>query len=108
MPEELLSHVVGFIQAKQDHNAKALLKTLYEDILLVDQGKIYKGKEEVKDWIQGTNFQEKYFYEIIDAATSGDETRVSVLAKDRFESGPILLAFMFIIEQGLVRKVVIT
>jgi hypothetical protein len=108
MPEELLGPVIAFIQAKQDHNAKALLKMLHEDIIFIDQNKVYKGREEIKIWAKNLSQQEKYSYEIINVITSGSETRVKLIARDALDKNPKFFTFIFIIRQGLISEITLT
>jgi ketosteroid isomerase-like protein len=107
MPEELAAPIVAYIQAKQDHDTKSLLKTLSDDAIVTDEGHTYEGLDEIKVWSDKANQDFKAEYEVGKVSLHKTETVVKVKVAGDFPGSPLLLPIHFTLDKGKIRKVLI-
>lgn len=76
MSEELPAPIVEFIQAKQDRNTQALLRTLEKGACIVDTRGRYVGHDAITTWIEHVDRIYDGTYEV--SRLSKDDTSVKI------------------------------
>lgn len=93
MPTNLPPAIAAYLQAKKDYDTDALLRTLAQDVVIVDEGNEYRGSEAIRGWNDRASKEVEATYEVTDAATVGDRVVVAVLVSGKFPGSPATLYF---------------
>jgi ketosteroid isomerase-like protein len=107
MPEELSRPILAYIQAKQDHDTDALISTLRNDAVVIDEGHEYKGLKAIRMWCEKMSSTFRTTYEVGDVEEKAGETIVEVEVSGNFPGSPTLLPLHFTVAEGKISRVLI-
>ncbi|HCM34370.1 nuclear transport factor 2 family protein [Chryseobacterium sp.] len=100
--------ITDLIKAQDKHDNVAYAECFSENAIVFDEGKIHKGRTEIRQWIAEGN--EKYGTVMKPLAlTEKDSTSVlSTEISGTFPGSPIVLNFNFEIADGLIQSLKVT
>lgn len=100
--------VRGFLAASTAHDADAASAFLVEDVVVVDQGEAFRGRDEVRAFVRDAGAEFAYTTEQIGARRVDDDHWVVTLRlKGTFPGGVADLDYRFTLRGGLVAELVI-
>lgn len=95
-PAQLPAVVLAFLAAHSAHDAEAALRTFTDGAVVVDQDRVFRGTEEVLDFLQNAGSEFTYTSEVV---TSGrdDNThwRAGIRLEGNFPGGVAELSYRF-------------
>ena len=95
MSVQLPSAITNFIQAQNEHNTEALLHTMVEDTVFIDEGKQYNGFDQIRRWSDRVNQEYQVKFEVLEVARLDEDYIVTAKISGTFEDSPIQLEFHF-------------
>jgi len=100
--------VRGFLAASTAHDADAASAFLVEDVVVVDQGEAFRGRDEVRAFVRDAGAEFAYTTEQIGARRIDDDHWVVTLRLEgTFSGGVADLDYRFTLRGGLVAELVI-
>ncbi|GAA4592903.1 nuclear transport factor 2 family protein [Planotetraspora phitsanulokensis] len=90
--------VAAYLRAKRAHDGDALVATLTEDAVIVDDGKRYQGAAVVRAWNDEASKKVRATYDVRDVAENDGRTLVSVEVGGDFPGSPVVLRFDFTVD----------
>jgi hypothetical protein len=79
-----------------------------ENASVFDEGKIYTGKEEIRQWNEKSNNEYKTLFDVKDFSMKDNMTVLKINISGSFDGSPAMLSFQFRIENGLITALAIT
>jgi hypothetical protein len=95
MSTKLSQPIAAYIQAANAHDINALLGTLTTDAVVTDEGRAYRGHDEIKGWSDRSIKEYQATLDVTEVTQVRDETAVTAQAADIFDGSPIQLRFHF-------------
>jgi ketosteroid isomerase-like protein len=90
--------IAAYIDASNARNADAVIACFTPEAVVVDEGRTYRGSDEIRQWIAETEAAYAFTLEVTHAAEQGSETVVTCRVTGTFEGSPIQLRFCFTLE----------
>ncbi|MEJ5051390.1 nuclear transport factor 2 family protein [Chryseobacterium culicis] len=97
-----------FLEAQKVFDSTSLSRCFSDHATVFDEGKIYKGKEEIRQWNEKSNNEFQTFFEIQIFSTQENTVQLKINISGSFDGSPILLNFYFRIEEDLIAALAIT
>lgn len=97
-----------FLKAQELFDSIAFANCFSEHASVFDEGKIYTGKEEVKQWNEKSNNEYQTLFEVMDFSVKDNMKILKINISGSFEGSPVVLNFHFRIENGLITALAIT
>lgn len=100
--------IVRYLKAADDKDAHALAECFTSDGAVVDEGRTYRGHDEIVAWRVNLASQFTYTTEVLSSAPVGDDGyRVTVRAEGDFPGGVADLGYDFRLQDGLIAALTI-
>jgi len=87
-----------YVEANNQHDVKSILACFADNALVHDEGKDFRGKKMIKDWITKTIEKYKFQFKPISVRQDDAEVIVAVEVSGTFDGSPITLDYHFTIE----------
>lgn len=87
-----------YFHAANTHDVEATLKHFAEAAVVYDEGKEYRGLDDIRHWLESTNKKYSTSYTVLNISFTDDEATVVASVAGTFPGSPIQLTFYFIIE----------
>ena len=100
--------VSALVKAQDNYDSIAYANCFSETAVVVDEGKTYNGKKEIKSWIAGANEKYKTIMKPIAFETQGAVCVLSAEISGTFDGSPVILEYCFEIIDGLIQSLKIT
>ncbi|MGE8553614.1 MAG: nuclear transport factor 2 family protein [Chryseobacterium jejuense] len=97
-----------FLKAQELFDSISFTNCFSEHASVFDEGKIYTGKEEIKQWNEKSNNEYKTLFEVKDFSMKDNTTVLKINISGSFDGSPVMLSFHFRIENGLITALAIT
>jgi ketosteroid isomerase-like protein len=100
--------ITSYLAAREAHDVDQTLGYYTEDAVTVDEGRTYRGKHEIREWLARAGGEYTYTTELVTAQRLDEEHYVAVhhLEGD-FPGGVIDLRFQFTLRDGRIAELVI-
>jgi hypothetical protein len=92
------------LQAQNDFNSAAYANCFSGSAVVFDEGKTYKGRSSIKQWIEDANEKYHTVLEPVDFTTAGKPSILTVKASGTFEGSPAKLKFHFELEREAIKS----
>ncbi|MFC0430645.1 nuclear transport factor 2 family protein [Kutzneria buriramensis] len=108
-PIDTLPQVITeYLAAHQARDLDPAVAGYTEDAVVVDEGKTYRGKQEIRDWLGRAGGEYTYTTELIATQRVDDEHYVAVHhLEGNFPGGVVDLRFRFTLRDGRIAELVI-
>lgn len=101
--------VLGLVKAQNDFDAVAYANCFSENAEVFDEGKTYKGKNEIKAWIEDANKRYQVMMKpIAYTETDGTTSILSAEISGSFPGSPLVLQYHFNIVEEEIHSLEIT
>jgi len=87
--------IYAYFSARNSFDADSVLSTFDKSAIVNDEGKDYRGRAEIRAWIEETTRKYRATANPKDARKDGDEIIVSALVSGNFPGSPLLLDHAF-------------
>ncbi|MEU1597920.1 nuclear transport factor 2 family protein [Streptomyces sp. NPDC005708] len=84
-----------FFAAKNAHDADAVARTFADDAHVEDDGKTYRGRQEIRDWSDKESGSVQILLTVTEATHHGKEAVVTADASGNFPGNPLAFIFRF-------------
>jgi ketosteroid isomerase-like protein len=98
MSQTLTPTIAGYIAASNARQAGAAIACFTPEAVVIDEGRTYRGSEEIRQWIAETWAAYAFTLEVTQVAEQGSETVVTCRVSGTFEGSPILLRYFITLE----------
>ena len=88
--------------AQNNFDSKAYADCFSTNAIVKDEGKTYKGREEIRQWNEETNNKYNIRIRVIDLYNDTDAMILSVAVSGTFPGSPIELKYHFKLENGYI------
>ena len=89
-----------YLAASNAHDVKAILSCFSDDALVHDEGKDFRGKKLIKDWIVKTIEKYKFHFKPLRVKAEEPEVVVTVEVSGTFPGSPVSPDYRFIIKRN--------
>lgn len=96
-----------FLKAQELFDSISFANCFSEYASVFDEGKIYTGKDEIKQWNEKSNEQYKTLFEVMDFSVKDNMTILKINISGSFDGSPVVLNFYFRIENNLINALAI-
>ncbi|TZF96319.1 nuclear transport factor 2 family protein [Chryseobacterium panacisoli] len=97
-----------FLKAQKLFDSTAFSNCFSNQATVFDEGKIYKGKEEIKHWNEKSNNEFQTLFEVQDFSTREHTILLKINISGSFDGSPALLNFYFRTDDSLITALIIT
>ena len=87
-----------YVNASNAHDVKSVVACFADNALVHDEGKDFRGKKMIEDWITQTIEKYEFQFKPISVRQDDAEVIVAVEVSGTFDGGPITLDYHFTIE----------
>jgi len=108
MTIELPKPIAAYFAADVKSNADEVSKCFIETAFVKDEGNTYLGRDEIRNWKNGSSKKYEYTVEPFDITVDGGRTVVTSHVVGSFPGSPIDLRYYFVIEGDLIQELEIT
>ena len=106
--EQLPTNLRAFVDAHHAHDADTAVQYLADDVVAVDQGQTWRGREEVRTFVRDAGAEFEYTTEEIGTRRIDDDHYViGVRLEGTFPGGRAELDYRFTLRDGLISEIVI-
>jgi len=92
--------IADLIAAQDKYDSKAFAETFSDEALVRDEGKTYRGKNEIRQWNEMTNAKYKTKYEPLDIKSEGDKVTLTARISGTFDGSPAIITYHFEIKDN--------
>jgi ketosteroid isomerase-like protein len=96
-----------YIDASNAHDVKDVVSCFSDDALVQDEGKDFRGKKTIEDWVVKTIEKYKFRFKPLGVKSDDAEIVVSVEVSGTFPGSPVSPDYHFTIEGGKIRSLAI-
>ncbi|UBH05883.1 hypothetical protein K8P10_001394 [Leucobacter sp. Psy1] len=108
-PSTLPSLVVTYLDAQQDHRYTDALAHFTPDAVVIDDGKTYRGIDEISQWLTRSVSEYEYISTRIGQHQSGEaHVSVRIRLEGNFPGGAVALRYLFELDAGKISHLTIT
>lgn len=97
-----------FLKAQKLFDSTSFSNCFSDQATVFDEGKIYSGKEEIRQWNEKSNNEFQTLLEVQDFSTRDNTILLRINISGYFDGSPVLLNFHFRVESNLITALVIT
>jgi hypothetical protein len=97
-----------FLKAQKLFDSTSFSNCFSDQATVFDEGKIYTGKEEIRQWNEKSNNEYKTLFEVKDFSMKNNMTVLKINISGSFDGSPVVLSFHFRIENGHITALAIT
>lgn len=99
--------VKEYIDASNAHDVKSILSCFSDDALVYDEGKEFRGKKLIEDWVVKTIEKYKFRFTPLSAKNDDATVVVSVEVSGTFPGSPVSPDYRFIVESDKIASLTI-
>ncbi|MBP2618505.1 nuclear transport factor 2 family protein [Chryseobacterium jejuense] len=104
-----LPHILQeFLKSQELFDSISFSNCFSEQAVVFDEGKIYTGKEEIRQWNEKSNNEYKTLFEVKSFSVKDNTTILKIKISGFFDGSPIVLNFHFQIKDNLITALAIT
>ena len=96
-----------YIDASNAHDVKSILSCFSDDAFVHDEGKDFRGKKTIEDWVVKTIEKYKFRFKPLGVKSDDAKIVVSVEVSGTFPGSPVSPDYHFTIEGGKIRSLAI-
>ncbi|MES3018787.1 MAG: nuclear transport factor 2 family protein [Bacteroidota bacterium] len=100
--------ITDLIKAQDKHDSVAYAACFSENGVVFDEGKTYKGRTEIQQWIAKANEKYQTLMKPLALTEAGTKSVLSTETSGTFPGSPIVLNFNFEIIDGLIQSLKVT
>ena len=100
--------IADLIAAQNEYDSKAYADNFSGDAIVYDEGKVYHGEEEIRQWNEMTNAKYHTKLEPLEISNKGEKSIVTVMVSGTFDGSPIPLKYHFEIKESKITSLRIT
>ena len=92
--------ITDLLAAQEKYDAGSFSECFSNDAVVFDEGKIYRGKKEIRQWNEMTNTKYKTKYEPLEVTTNGDKIILTAKISGTFPGSPAIIKYNFETKSG--------
>jgi ketosteroid isomerase-like protein len=96
-----------YLDASNAHDVKDVVSCFSDDALVQDEGKDFRGKKTIEDWVVKTIEKYKFRFKPLGVKSDDAKIIVSVEVSGTFPGSPVSPDYHFTIEGGKIRSLAI-
>ncbi len=96
--------IADLIAAQDKYDSKAFSEAFLADAIVLDEGKIYRGRAEIRQWNEMTNAKYKTKYEPLEIKNDGDQITMTARISGTFDGSPAIIKYHFETEDHKIRS----
>ncbi|WP_134091393.1 nuclear transport factor 2 family protein [Olivibacter sp. XZL3] len=100
--------LLSLVEAQNNHDSKAYAECFTDTAIAHDEGKTYKGKEEIRQWIEKANREYNAVMKPLDYSESEAENLLTAEVSGDFPGSPAILKYHIRMENVLISSLRIT
>jgi hypothetical protein len=105
MKEMILPNIIGgLIEAQNNHNSITFADYFSDVAIVFDEGNTYKGKNEIKQWIEKANEKYKTVMRPINFVEISTTSILTAEISGSFDGSPVLLDYCFEIVKDKINR----
>ncbi|MEU5910515.1 nuclear transport factor 2 family protein [Micromonospora sp. NPDC047527] len=106
--EDLPAPIRAYLPAHQARDTEAAISVFAADAAVTDEGRTYRGRDEIRAWLDSGASEYTYTTEFVGAARTG-EAHIDVVQhlEGNFPGGSVDLHYRFALEGALITRLVI-
>ncbi len=105
---ELPKVIARFIEAQNNLDSEAYVACFTDSAIVHDEGRIHKGKAEIRKWIEHANSEYQSFMKPVGYESSGTDGVLAAEVSGTFPGSPIVLQFHLGLKGGLIDSLKVT
>jgi len=94
--------ITDLVKAQNDFDSTAYIQCFAETAEVIDEGKTYKGKQEIKKWIEYANEHHRPLMNPIEYSIEGQALEAKV--SGTFPGSPIVLTYYFDVKEDKIQS----
>ncbi|UDY24793.1 nuclear transport factor 2 family protein [Nocardioides sp. Kera G14] len=108
MSTELPPVIEGYLAAHDIHDADGAISFLTDDVVVVDDGRIYRGADEVRGWLARAASEFEYTSTLTSVERVGESQWTAIHhLEGNFPGSPVDLAYRFTVTDALISALTI-
>ncbi len=100
--------VADLVEAQANFDSVAYANCFSETAVVFDEGKTYKGRTEIQQWIANANKKFKTVMKPIEFTQTDTSCVLLAEISGSFEGSPLVLNYTFVLRDGLIQSLRIT
>ncbi|WP_256006914.1 nuclear transport factor 2 family protein [Pedobacter deserti] len=100
--------VERFIETQNSYDSKSYTECFTESAIVHDEGKVHRGKEEIRRWIEHSNEAYQSSMELVDYEQAGSNGVLTANVSGTFPGSPIVLKFHMELKDELIDSLKVT
>ena len=100
--------IADLIAAQDKYDSKGFADVFSEDAIVVDEGKTYRGRTEIRQWNEMTNAKYKTKYEPLEVTTEGSKIMLTARISGTFDGSPAIIKYNFETGGGKIKSLKIS
>jgi hypothetical protein len=100
--------VASLIEAQNSHDSEEYVRCFSPTAIVHDEGKTYKGKAEIQQWIEQSNRKYETVLKPLSYQETSAENLLTAEISGNFPGSPAILQFHLQLENGLISSLNIT
>jgi ketosteroid isomerase-like protein len=94
-----------YFRAIADDDGDALIACFTDDAEVGDEGRVYRGPEEIRTWRERTRSAYRYTADVLGAERDGDRYVVTTRLTGDFPGSPVEVPYHFALRDGLISTI---
>jgi ketosteroid isomerase-like protein len=90
--------IQNYVEVSNRHDVKSILACFADNALVHDEGKDFRGKKMIEDWIVKTIDKYKFHFDPVTVREDGAEIVVAIEVSGTFPGSPVTPDYHFVIE----------
>src|ERR1700730_12831169 len=107
MPIKLTRIIGAYLDASNNHEVNSILSCFYDDAIVHDEGKEFRGKKAIGAWIAKTIERYKFQFKPLTVKDDNVEVVVGVEVSGTFDGSPVSLDYRFAIKDDKILSLTI-
>lgn len=100
--------VSDLLTAQKSYDSDAYANCFSETALVIDEGKMYKGRNAIKDWIEDANQQYRITMEPTKYSESNSKAILTAVVSGDFDGSPVALDYHMETEDNKITRLEVT
>ena len=100
--------IAALVKAQDNYDSVAYANCFSEMAVVVDEGKTYTGRKEIKQWIEKANNEFKTVMKATRYTETEDTSVLTAMVSGSFEGSPVVLNYHFRWSGGLIQSLQVT
>src|ERR1700741_2439621 len=87
--------IADLIAAQDKYDSREFAEVFSDDAMVLDEGKTYRGKTEIRQWNEMTNAKYKTKYEPLEVTTEKNKIILTARISGTFDGSPAIIKYIF-------------